>query len=146
MLASKKDIIKQLQKNILQWQGINVPRQALPVLEEPACRVCLTLGRPELKQLPFVFAAAEHNRKVITAATAVAESQGIRTGMPVADAKAMVPGLKVFDEKPARSERLLKAIGKWCICYTPIVAIDLPDGLILDISGCAHLWGGEHAT
>ncbi len=105
----------------------------------------LTLRQPELKQVPFVFAIAEHNRKVITAANSIAESQSIEAGMPVADAKAMVPDLQVFDEKPKRAEQLLKAIGKWCIRYTPIVALDLPNGLILDISGCAYLWGGERA-
>ena len=104
----------------------------------------LTLRRPELKQVPFVFAITDHHRKVITAVTAAVQSQGIRVGMPVADAKAMLPELQVFDEKPGRSERLLKGLGEWCIRYTPTVAVDLPDGLILDISGCAHLWGGEH--
>lgn len=105
----------------------------------------LTIRRPELKQLPFVFAAPDRGRKTITATSAVAELHGIRVGMPVADAKAMVPGLQVFDEKPDRAENLLKAFGKWCIRYTPIVALDLPDGLILDISGCPHLWGGERS-
>lgn len=105
----------------------------------------LSLRRPELKEQPFVFAIPDRGRKVITAVTATAESQGIQVGMPVADAKAMVPDLQVFDEKPTSAERLLKTLGKWCIRYTPIVALNLPDGLILDISGCAHLWGGERA-
>ena len=39
--------------------------------------------------------------------------------------------------------KLLKGIAEWCIRYTPAVAIDPPDGLILDVTGCAHLWGGE---
>ena len=105
----------------------------------------LTLRRPELKQLPFVFAAPDHSRKVITAANAAAEVHGVQPGMPVADAKAMIPDLEIFDEKPARAANLLKALGEWCIRYTPLVALDFPDGLILDISGCAHLWGGERA-
>src|SRR6185437_13259387 len=33
----------------------------------------------------------------------------------------------------------------WCLRYTPLVACDPPDGLLLDISGCAHLYGGERA-
>lgn len=103
----------------------------------------LTLRRPELKEVPFVFAIPDHGRKIITAVNALAESQGIGLRMSVADARAMVPELKVVDEKPGRNERLLKALGKWCIRYTPIVAVDIPDGLILDISGCPHLWGGE---
>jgi protein ImuB len=99
--------------------------------------------QPELQNIPFVFAAPEHGRMVITAASIPAETQGIRIAMPVADAKAIVPGLQVFDEQPEKGAQLLQALGEWCIRYTPLVAVDLPDGLILDISGCAHLWGGE---
>ena len=44
---------------------------------------------------------------------------------------------------PELSARLLKGIAEWCIRYTPAVAIDLPDGLMLDVTGCTHLWGGE---
>lgn len=105
----------------------------------------LTLRRPELKLVPFVFAVPDHGRKVISAVNAAAEAQGVQPGMPVADARAMLPDLEVIDDKPARAANLLKGLGEWCIRYTPLVAIDLPDGLILDISGCAHLWGGERS-
>lgn len=99
--------------------------------------------RPELKGCPFVFTAKERNRIIVTATSAEAEKQGISTGMAAADAKAIVPGLQVIDELPGRSAKLLTAIGEWCIRFTPFVAVDPPDGLILDISGCAYLWGGE---
>lgn len=102
-----------------------------------------TLRRPELKEVPFVFAIPDHGRKVITAANTLAETQGVFVGMLVADARAIVPDLEVLDEKVGRTEKLLKGLGEWCIRYTPIVATDFPDGLILDCSGCAHLWGGE---
>ena len=39
--------------------------------------------------------------------------------------------------------KLLKGLAEWCIRFTPFVAIDPPDGLILDVTGCSHLWGGE---
>jgi protein ImuB len=105
----------------------------------------LSIRRPELRKAPFVFAIPERGQKVITAVNATAEAEGIVPGMPLADAKAIVPGLEFLDEKPGRDAKLLKALGEWCIRYTPIVAVDLPDGLILDISGCAHLWGDEAA-
>lgn len=105
----------------------------------------LTLRRPSLEGSSFVFAAAERGRKVIKAISQAAEAQGIAINTPVADAKAIVPNLGVFDEKADRNARLLKAIGEWCIRYTPFVAVDYPDGLFLDISGCTHLWGGEAA-
>src|SRR5471030_502550 len=92
-----------------------------------------TLRRPELKDVPFVFAATERNRVIITAANAIAEKQGIRSGMAVADAKAVTLNLLVLDHIPGKEARLLRQLGLWCIRYTPIVAIDLPGGLILDI-------------
>jgi len=99
--------------------------------------------RPELRKLPFVFVTKERNRIIVTAANAVAEKQGILPGTAAADAKAIVPGLQVIDDIPGKRVKLLNAIGEWCIRFTPIVAVDPPDGLILDISGCPHLWGGE---
>jgi len=105
----------------------------------------LTLKQPALKTLPFVFAAKDHNRLVITATNKIAEAQGIVPGMAAADAKAIVTGLQVIDEQAGRAAKLLKALGEWCIRYTPIIAVDMPDGLILDVSGCAQLWGGEQA-
>jgi protein ImuB len=103
----------------------------------------LALRRAALKDLPFVLAAPVKNRVVITAASALAEQQGAFTGMAVADARAAVPELVVVDDTTGRSAKLLRLLGLWCIRYTPSVAVDLPDGLLLDISGCAHLWGGE---
>jgi len=103
----------------------------------------LTLRKPDLVNTAFVFAVPDHGRKVISAMNALAEAKGIRPGMAVADARAIFPELEVFDEKPGRNEKLLKGIAEWCIRFTPSVTIDLPDGLILDITGCTHLWGGE---
>src|SRR5437899_2974871 len=103
----------------------------------------LALRRAALKELPLVLAAPVKNRVVITAASALAEQQGAFTGMAVADARAAVPELVVVDDKPGKAAKLLRLLGLWCIRYTPSVAVDLPDGLLLDISGCAHLWSGE---
>lgn len=103
----------------------------------------LALRRPELKDLPFVLAAPVHNRIVVTAANHLAEAQGVTVGMAAADAKALVLNLQVIDDIPGQAAKLLKALGEWCIRYSPLIAIDMPDGLLLDISGCTHLWGGE---
>lgn len=102
-----------------------------------------SIRRPELRNTAFVLAAPDHGRMIITAANPVAQWQGITTGMAVADARAILPSLQVLDDMPGQPEKLLDALGKWCIRFTPVTAVDLPDGLILDASGCAHLWGGE---
>ena len=104
-----------------------------------------TLRMPSLKGSPFAFARPERGRKIITAINPEAEAEGVSPNMNVADAKAIFPNLEIIDAKPGREARLLKGLGEWCIRYAPIVAVDLPDGLILEISGCAHLWGGEAA-
>lgn len=103
----------------------------------------LSLHKPELKEHPFVFAVSVQGRKLVTSMNAIAEAKGIDINMPTADAKAIVPGLEIFDDKPGRNLKLLKGLGEWCIRYSPIVSLDPPDGLIFDISGCAHLWSGE---
>lgn len=105
----------------------------------------LAIRHPELKDTAFVTAAPERGRMIITAASLPAEQQGIHTGMTVADARAVSTDLKVFDAEEGKAAKLLRMLGLRCIRYSPIVAIDLPAGLMIDITGCAHLWGGERA-
>lgn len=103
----------------------------------------LALRRPELKDLPFVLAMPVKNKMIVTASSASAEQQGVFAGMAAADARAAVAGLLVINDTPGKAAKLLRLLGLWCIRYTPVVAIDLPDGLILNISGCTHLWVDE---
>jgi protein ImuB len=104
-----------------------------------------SLRRPAVALKPFVLASPDHGRMLVTAANALAQAQGVKTGMAVADARAIIPALQVMDDRPELAGKLLKGIAEWCIRYTPVVAMDPPDGLILDVSGCPHLWGGEKA-
>lgn len=101
------------------------------------------IGSPHLRELPFVLRKSVHGRMIITGANVHAEKQGIGVGMVLADARAIVPNLEVLDDKSDLLEKLLKRLAEWCIRFTPVVAVDLPDGIILDATGCAHLWGGE---
>lgn len=98
---------------------------------------------PNLKKVPFVLRTPSHGRMVLSAANAMAQSKGIDTGMVLADARALVPDLIVEDDIPGLPGRLLKRLAEWCIRFAPIAAADPPDGIFLDASGCAHLWGGD---
>jgi protein ImuB len=80
---------------------------------------------------------------IITAANAEAMRHGIVTDMVLADARSIVPDVHVVDDQPELPEKLLRRLAGWCIRFTPVVAVDLPDGLLFDSTGCAHLWGGE---
>lgn len=102
-----------------------------------------TRRHPELADQPFVLAAAEHGRMMVAAANAMAILEGIDPGTVLADARAIVHGLQVYDDEPGMETRLLQKFGEWCIRFSPVVSVDPPDGLMIDITGCAHLWGGE---
>lgn len=96
-----------------------------------------------LRNISFVLSSAVHGKKIVSAANSSAELQGIYTGMAIADAKAVIPGLVVLDDIPGLAAKLLTGMAEWCIRFTPAAAPDEPDGLLLNVTGCAHLWGGE---
>lgn len=104
-----------------------------------------SLRQPELKKSSFVLRTPSHGRMVITSVNASAEKAGIFKGMVLADARAIIPDLEVMDDKPDLPVKLLNRLAEWCIRFSPVVAIDPPDGLFLEASGCSHLWGGDHA-
>lgn len=104
-----------------------------------------TLRQPALANSAFVLRAPSHGRMVVTAANALAETKGIYAGMVLADARAIISDLIVLDDKPNLMERLLTRIAEWCIRFTPFAAIDPADGIILDATGCSHLWGDDEA-
>ncbi len=82
----------------------------------------------------------------LSAVDPVARRLGLTPGLTLADARAREPGLKVVDNDPHADRLWLERLADLCLRYTPRVALDPPDGLILDITGCAHLFGGEGAS
>ncbi|HMA74163.1 MAG TPA: DNA polymerase Y family protein [Xanthobacteraceae bacterium] len=81
----------------------------------------------------------------IVAMDDAAQSLGLRPGMPLADARAMYPTLAIAENDEEADRHLINAVADWCDRYTPLVGLAAPDGLMLDITGCAHLFGGEAA-
>ncbi len=73
----------------------------------------------------------------------LASADGLRPGMLLADARALCPALTAMPADPAADQAALSRLALWAQRYTPQAATDGPDGLILDITGCAHLCGGE---
>ncbi len=65
--------------------------------------------------------------------------------MPLAQAQAMVQGLAVVPADPAGDSRALDALAAWGLRYAPLTSADAPDGLWIDATGAAHLFGGETA-
>ncbi len=70
---------------------------------------------------------------------------GLYVGQPLANARAMVQPLTVLAADEKADASLLENIADWCDRFTPLVSLDPPYGLYLDITGAAHLFGGEAA-
>lgn len=72
-----------------------------------------------------------------------ATALGLSFGQPLANARAMLPALKVVQADEKADAQLLGHIADWCDRFTPYVALDGPNRLLLDVTGATHLFGGE---
>jgi protein ImuB len=107
----------------------------------PAERLCRTAPRPP--DAPLVFAEKQRGALRIASLDARAQAAGLSVGMPLADARARVPELITVQHDPVADHGWLDRLALGCNRYTPLVALDAPDGLILDIAGAEHLFEGE---
>ncbi|MCY4305176.1 MAG: DNA polymerase Y family protein [Aestuariivita sp.] len=93
----------------------------------------------------FAITAERKNAARLTHLTATARQAGLAPGLSIPDARAICPDLLTEPANPTWEAALLKALARWADQLSPRVALDAPEGLLLDISGCTHLFGGEAA-
>jgi protein ImuB len=91
---------------------------------------------------PLVLYEATNGGLRLTAVNPAAAA-GLAPGLTLADARALVPGLRPEAADPHADAHALGALADWCLRFTPTVALDGADGLTLDVTGCGHLHGGE---
>ncbi|MBY3531273.1 DNA polymerase Y family protein, partial [Rhizobium laguerreae] len=90
--------------------------------------------------------ARSGSKRWVSAADAAARKAGVHVGMPAAKAQALFRGLMLVDADPARDAAALERITLWALTlYSPIVAVDGIDGIVMDTEGADHLQGGELA-
>jgi protein ImuB len=102
-------------------------------------------GGGDNTEIPSIAVIKENNALKIHSLDEAASELGLTIGLPLANARAICPHLQVFDADEALDAKTLTDIADWCDRFTPLVALDPPYGLYLDITGCAHLFGGEAA-
>jgi len=93
---------------------------------------------------PFVLVEKDRGALRIAALDAQAAGLGLRLGMALTEARALLPDIATAEACLKADAALLHASAAACEMFTPLVALRGEDGLILDITGCAHLFGGEH--
>ena len=99
-------------------------------------------GRPGV---PYAVIERVKGAQRLYAVDPAAARLGIEPGMTLADARARVGELEAFDHAPHDDHVWLERLADGCIRYTPWVMLDAPDGLVLDVTGCVHLFAGETA-
>ena len=93
----------------------------------------------------------EHNQRVVLVIEAAhgqlvhaaTRAAGVRRGTRLTDARALDPGLQAVAADVAGDADLLARLARWASRWSPLVEVDGEDGLRLDVSGVAHLFGGE---
>lgn len=95
--------------------------------------------------VPAAFAVVgdEANRQVLTSLSGGAEAAGLYRGQPLRDAHAMCPALVTALRNPRAEALFLTTLRRWAGKFSPWVGEEPPEGLVIDLSGAAHLFGGE---
>ena len=101
--------------------------------------------RREVLPLPFAVVADRNGAQVLVSLNAEAEAAGLRLGQPLRDATAMCPGLLTRPADLLAEAAFLGVLRRWAGKFSPWVAEEAPAALVVDLTGCAHLFGGEAA-
>jgi protein ImuB len=118
-----------------------------PIFRALATQAKNPSGKPVDPDRPFVLTVAAAGGPRIAALNAAAEVLGLATGDLLADARAKAEFLQVRDADPAADDTALRRLALWATRYTPTASPwnedNGADGFFLDITGSAHLFGGE---
>jgi protein ImuB len=109
----------------------------------PSDRVKLEQGCAGPDKAPLALVTKVRGALRLAALNVPAAELGLEPGITLSDARARVPELAVVDHDEAADGRLLARMADLCDRYTPMVALKPPGALVLDVTGCAHLFDGE---
>jgi protein ImuB len=100
---------------------------------------------PALAEAPLAVVGEVGNLRQITSLTHAASARGLSRGQALAEALTLCPDLITRPRDPAREAQSLAALRRWAGRFSPWVAEEGPEALLIDLTGCAHLFGGEEA-
>ncbi len=100
---------------------------------------------PALAARPLAAIVDQAGRPVITAVNAAAAASGLAPGMSMATARSLSPDIVTRPVDFRADRAFLDRLIRWAGRYSPMIARDSTDGMLIDVTGCAHLFGGEQA-
>jgi protein ImuB len=133
------------------WQTERLER--LERMARGPWRASLAAGPPD-SAAPLATVAAVSGGQRLVALNPAASASGLSSGMMLAAARALVPDLAIAPDDPAGSAAQLRELARWATRWTPFAAPVAPPApglvpgsaaLVLDVTGCAHLFGGMEA-
>ncbi len=129
---------------ISKWKGV-MPRVVCVYFPTwPTDRIRRAAGESISVETPIVVVGRTGSKRIVVACDAAATKAGLRVGMPVSKAQALISGLVMHDADPSGDAATLKRIAMWALqIYSPVVAVDPPDGIVIDTTGADHLHHGE---
>ncbi len=92
---------------------------------------------------PFAIVETVNNTQMLASLNPEAGAENLYKGQALRDARAFCPGLTTHPANPLAEAAFLATLRRWAGRYSPWVAEEPPAALLLDITGCAHLFGGE---
>lgn len=102
-------------------------------------------AEPELAEAPLVTVTETGNLRQVAATTIVAERAGLSRGQSLSEAAMLCPDLITRPENADREATMLTALRRWAGKFSPWVSEEGRESLMIDLTGCAHLFGGEEA-
>ncbi len=102
--------------------------------------------KPELKRSGLVLFTGQHQRLLVTACSTRAERRGVRVGQSLTEAKALIPRARFLPADALADREALCQLALDAHRFTPLVGVAdgvPPESLLLDVTGCTHLWDGE---
>jgi protein ImuB len=102
--------------------------------------------RPELRRPELVLFSRDGQRPIVTESTPKAERAGVRAGLPLAEARALLPRAVFLPADDAADVNALRQLAIDSQCFSPLVGLEespQPASLLSDVGGCTHLWGSE---
>ncbi len=93
----------------------------------------------------MLISSKQRGKHLVATCCALAQSKGVHVGMTLAHARSLLCGhrAEIREFTPHEDSQALRRLALWSLRFTPIVAVDEPDGLLMDLAGCEHLYGGE---
>lgn len=102
-----------------------------------------TGAAPARSPRPFALTETGAAGLSLAAVNPAARALGLQPGLSLSDARTRAAGLATAPIDRAADQAALEALALWLIRLVPLVALDGADGLMLETTGCDHLYGGE---